>query len=245
MKAPAGVPRIRDYLLMLGRAWLLILVATVVSAGAAVAAVELRKPTYSASASVFAVVAGDSGVIATYFGGLGANSRMPTYADLAKSRLVAQRTVTALDLPITPEDLMERTSAQWEPGGTNPWGRATSALLRVTVTGSDPDTVVEEVNGVAGSLIAVSRELEWHESKVTDEIQYKGAAAELVPVDAATTAQRVRKPILTTLSIGAGVGLAFSTLLLLAVEIARDTVATRGQLKHIVKRATQATQTTT
>lgn len=239
MKAPSDVPRVRDYLVMLGRAWLLILVATVIAAGAAVAAMELRKPKYAASDLVFATVAGDSSVFATWSGGIGANNRIPTYADLAKSKLVVERTITQLKLQTTPEELAGRITAEWEPGGVNPWGRANSALLRITVTGRDPDSVVKEVNAVAGNLIAVSRELEWHESKVTDEIQYKGAAAELVPVYSAKTAQRVQTPILTPLLIGGAVGLAVSVLIMLAVEIARDTVATRGQLVYIVNLETQ------
>ena len=239
MKAPVDVPRVRDYLTMLGRVWLLILVATLVSAGAAVGATQLRKTTYSASSLVFASVAGDSSVFATYAGGIAANNRIPGYVLLAKSRLVMQRTIKELDLKTTPEELASRVTATWEPGGVNAWNRANSALLRIAVTDRDPNLVVKEANSVAANLMGLSRELEWHESKITDEIQYKGASAELVPVYAASSAHRVVPPILTPLLIGAGVGLGVSTLLMLAVEIARDTVATRGQLKYIVSLAAQ------
>lgn len=234
MRAPVDVPRLRDYLVMLGRAWLLILVATVVSAGAAVAAVELRAPKYAASDLMFATVAGDSSVFALWSGQLGANNRIPTYTLLAKSDLVVQRTIDQLKLPTTAGELASRITADWEPGGANPWGRAKSALLRVTVTGRDPASVVKEVNGIASNLMAVSRELEWHESKVTDEIQYKGASAELVPVYAAPAAHVVPTPIRRPLVLGAGMGFGISVVLLLAVEIARDTVLTRGQFKYIV-----------
>jgi acetyltransferase-like isoleucine patch superfamily enzyme len=54
----------------------------------------------------------------------------------------------------------------------------------------------------------------------------------------AKTAQLVPTPILGPMSIGAGVGLAVSVLIMLAVEIGRGTVGTRGQLNYIVKLAT-------
>ncbi|MGB8406977.1 MAG: Wzz/FepE/Etk N-terminal domain-containing protein [Mycobacterium sp.] len=240
MRAPADSPRVRDYLSMLARGWVIILVATVLSIGAAGAAVEVQKPKYQASALVFAEVAGDPGAFSTYTGGMGANARIPTYVDLAQSRLVARRAIEDLKLNTTPEDLVSRVSAEWVPGGANVWGRVNSALLRVTVTDADPDTAVKTANAIAGHLMGVSRELEWTQSKETDAIQYTGPNAELVPIDPARTAELVKPPVMRALAVGGGVGLACSVLLVLGVGIARDRVANRSQLNHIVKQATQA-----
>lgn len=239
MKAPDDVPRFRDYLAMLVRAWPMLLVATLLSAGVAVGAMELRKPNYAASVMLFATVAGDPSTFASYYGSMGAMARMPTYTQLAKSTLIAQRTVDELKLPVTAENLAGRVSAEWVPGGVDVRGRAASVVLRVSVTDHDPDAAVKEANAVAGNLMAVSRELEWHEAKPADAIQYNGAVAELMPVGRAQTAQLVPVPVLTLLAIGAGVGLAISVAIMLAVEISRDTVDSCEQLNHIVKVATQ------
>lgn len=240
MKAPADVPRVRDYLMMLARGWVIILVATVLSVGAAWAAVELPAPKYQASALVFAEVAGDPGAFSTYTGGMAANARIPTYMNLAQSTLVTRRAIADLRLNTTPEELASRVSAEWVPGGVNVWGRVNSALLQITVTDRDPESAVKTANAIAGHLMGVSRELEWTQSKETDAIQYTGPNAELVPIDPATTAQLVEPPVMRALAVGGGVGLACSVLLVLGVGIARDRVATRGQLDHIVKQATQA-----
>lgn len=239
MRTPVDVPRLRDYALMLARVWPMILVATLLSAGAAVFAVQQRPPSYTASSLAFASVAGDPSTFALYYGGMGAKLRMPSYVELAKSRLVAQRAVQALNSTETPEDLASRVTAEWTPGGADLRGRANSVLLRITVTNANPDVAINEANAVGSNLVALSKELDWYESKFNDDIQYKGPLTELLPVGVAKTAQLVPKPILAPLATGAGVGFAISVLIMLAVEITRGTLATRGQLDYIVKLATR------
>lgn len=239
MKAPVDVPRLRDYASMLARVWPMILLATLLSAGTAVAAVEQRPANYSASSLAFASVAGDPSTFALYYGGMGAKLRMPSYVELAKSRLVAERAVQSLNSSASPEDLASRVTAEWTPGGADLRGRANSVLLRITVTNENPDVAINEANAVGSNLVALSKELDWYESKFNDDIQYKGPLIELLPVGVAKTAQLVPTPVLAPLSIGAGVGFALSVVIMLAVEIGRGTVATRSQLDYIVKLATQ------
>lgn len=239
MRAPIDAPRLRDYLSMLARVWPMILVATVLSAGAALLAVEKRPSEYTASSLAFATVAGDPSTFSLYYGGMGAKLRMPSYVELAKSTLITQRAVHDLNSTTSAEDLASRVTAEWVPGGVDRRGQASSALIRITVTNENPEVAVKEANAVGSNLVAASRELEWYESKLADDIQYKGPAAELLPVGVAKTAQKVATPVLRPLAIGAGVGLAVGVLIMLAVELARGTLATRGQLDHIVKLATQ------
>jgi capsular polysaccharide biosynthesis protein len=239
MRAPVDVPRLRDYVSMLGRTWPVILIASLLSAGAAVAAVEMRPPSYTASALAWATVAGDPSTFSLYYGNMGAKLRMPGYVEMAKSTAVARRAVQELDSTATPEDLASRVTAEWVPGGADERGRANSALMRITVTSDSPEAAVEEVNAVGGNLVAMSQELEWFESAMTDDIQYKGPVAELLPVGVAQSAQEVATPILGPLAIGAGVGLAVSVLIMLATELGRDTLTNRGQLDNIAKLATQ------
>jgi len=239
MRVPTDVPRIRDYLSMLARVWPIIVIATLVSAGAALGALELRKPNYSASVVLLAAVAGDPSTFALYYGGLGAQVRLPTYVMLAKSTQVTQRTIDDLNLTTTVDDLAGRISAEWTPAGVDLRGRAASSVLKVSVTAHTPDAAIREVNSVAANLVSVSRELEYYEAKLGDE-NHKGPAAELTPIGTARSAELVPVPIFRTLAIGGGVGLGVSLVVMLAVEIFRDTVASRGQLDHIIKRAMQS-----
>ena len=235
MRAPVDVPRVRDYLTILAKGWLIILVATVLAPGAAYL---LQKATfersYTASALLFAHVAGDPGTYSAYAGGLGANSRMATYSSLAQSRVVSQRAIDETGLPMTAEQLAANTTATWEPYGINRFGRPSSVLLRVTVAGSDADQTVTAVNALAGNLMKLSGELEWIQAEPTDAIQYTGPVAELMPVDPATTADEVQPDVKNTLIVAAGLGFARSAVLVLAVGIARDNVLTRGQLVNVV-----------
>lgn len=239
MRAPLDAPRFRDYVSMLARAWPIILLATILSGGAAVAAEQLRKPEYTASALAYATVAGDPSTFSLYYGGIGARLRMPGYVEMARSTGIAERAIQELDSTTSPQDLASRVSAEWVPGGVDLLGRPSSALMRITVTNGDPDEAVREVNAIGGNLLAQSRELEWYESELTDDIQYKGPVSELLPVGVATTAQKVPTPILAPVAIGAGVGLAVSLLIMLAVELARDTLLSRRQLDNIAKLAAQ------
>lgn len=235
MRAPVDVPRARDYLTILARGWVIILLATLLAPGAAYVVQKLTfDKGYTASALLFAQVAGDPGTYSAYAGGLGANARMATYSSLAQSRVISQRAIDETGLPMTAEQLAASTTAAWEPYGINRFGMPSSVLLRVTVTGADPEQTVTAVNALAANLAKLSGELEWIQAEPTDAIQYTGPVAQLVPVDAAAAAHKVQPDVTNTLIIAAGVGFALSAVLVLAVGIARDNVLTRGQLVDVV-----------
>lgn len=221
--------------MIVARGAVVIVTATLLSAGAGLLVSKLTyERTYTASALLFAQVAGDPGTYSAYAGGLGANSRMATYSSLAQSRVISQRAIDEAGLPMTAEQLAASTSAAWEPYGMNRFGRPSSVLLRVNVTGTDPDQTVRAVNALARNLMQLSGELEWIQAEPTDPIQYTGPVAELVPVDAAKVAHENRPDTTNTLIVAAGVGFALSLVLVLAVGLARDNVLTRGQLVNVV-----------
>lgn len=239
MKAPVDVPRARDYLRMLAGGWVVIALATLLSPAAAYGLQKVTwDRTYTASTLLFAQVAGDPGTFSAYFGGSAANARMATYVSLAQSAVVSRRTVDELGLPMPADELAANTAAAWEPGGVSRFGRASSALLRVQVTGTDSDVTVQTVNALSAQLMRLTGELEWIEAKPTDPIQYTGPVAELVPVDAATSATEVQPPVLRTIAVAGGVGFALSVLLVLGVGIARDDVLSKGQLVQVANTAT-------
>lgn len=234
MRAPVDVPRARDYLTILAKGWIVILVATLLAPAAAFGLHKLTaERSYTASVLLFAQVAGDPGTYSAYAGGIGANSRMSTYVSLAQSTVISERTIETLGLPLTPSELAANVTAAWEPYGVSRFGRPSSALLRVKVTGTDPQTTIDTVNTLASVLMKMSGELEWIEAKPTDPIQYTGPVAELVAVDPATVAHEVQPDITNILLVAAGVGFALSVVLVLAFGLARDEVLTPGQLRQV------------
>lgn len=226
VRPPDNVPNVRDYLRILANGWLVILCATVLSAGAVVGVQQLlREPTYVASVQVFAVVPGDAGVKAAYEGGRGATVRIDTYGELARSRLVTERTIEEVGLNIAPSELAEHISVTSIPGDLSPYARPMSALMRIQVTGDNPDTTVDTANALATNLASASQEVEWTDS---------GPGAELVLIDGAESAHQSGPSLVKNLAVGGSIGLALSVVMVLAVGIARGTVLDRGQVDHVV-----------
>ncbi len=207
---------------MLSRGWLVILCATVLSAGATECAQLFRKPEYVASAQLFAVVPGDAGVRSAYEGDRGATVRMTSYAQLATSEVVTRRTIDDVHLNTTPSKLADCISVELVPK---------SALINIQVTGHNADTSVQTVNALARNLVSISQEVEWSDS---------GPGAELVPVDAAVSAHQSRGSLPRNLGLGAAIGLALSCLLVLAREVARSIVLDLNQLNHVVEQTISA-----
>jgi capsular polysaccharide biosynthesis protein len=209
------VPRGRDYLHILRSGWLIVLCATLLSAGAACQALAARAPIFTATARLFVVVPGTAGTRSAMEGSRGALSRMETYAALATSPQVTSRAVDSAELNESPGHLAGRVSSAVAPG---------SALLDVSVTGGDPANAQAAANAVASSLIQVSRELESSDT---------GPVADLVVVDGAVTAQSIRGSLSRYLLLGGSIGLALSVILVLARGVRRGIVLDRGQIDHV------------
>jgi capsular polysaccharide biosynthesis protein len=219
---------------MLANGWLVILCATLLSAVAVECAQRyLRDPVYSASAQLFAVVPGDAGVYAAFEGNRAATIRMDTYTQLATSVLVTSRTIDDLQLNITPAELAENVTAAPIPGDRSLVTFPMSALLRIEVTGDDPETTVRTVNSLAKNMAAASQEIEWTESGPRSPVPWVGPGAELVLVDAAMTADEDRPSLIRNLALGGALGLAISCLGVLILGIARGAVLNRAQLDYV------------
>jgi capsular polysaccharide biosynthesis protein len=217
---------------MLTRGWLVILAATVLSALAVVAGGRyLQAPTYVASTQLFAVVPGDAQTHAAYEGNRGSAVRIETYAQLATSTIVTQRTIDELGLSDTPAQLAERISVRSVPDTLSQFAYPLSVLLNVQVSGSDPSSTVDVANAVARNLSAATQELEWTGSE-------SGPA--LVIIDEAKSAAVAGQSWSYNALLGGGVGFALSCLVVLGLGAARDRVLSRDQLSHVTDQRTAA-----
>jgi capsular polysaccharide biosynthesis protein len=217
---------------MLTRGWLVILAATVLSALAVVAGGRyLQAPTYVASTQLFAVVPGDAQTHAAYEGNRGSAVRIETYAQLATSTIVTQRTIDELGLSDTPAQLAERISVRSVPDTLSQFAYPLSVLLNVQVSGSDPSRTVDVANAVARNLSAATQELEWTGSE-------SGPA--LVIIDEAKSAAVAGQSWSYNALLGGGVGFALSCLVVLGLGAARDRVLSRDQLSHVTDQRTAA-----
>ncbi|HKP40997.1 YveK family protein [Mycobacterium sp.] len=217
MRPPSGAPRIRDYLTILRDGWVVILCATLVSAGVGFFQWRIASPVYVSTAKLFVVTPGSATTLDAYYGELTAEPRAATFQQLARSSQVTSRTIEQLGLPETAEEL----AAHIIVPPTN------SALFDVVVTGTDAQRTQEVASSVAANMISLSREMASVDTVHT----------ELVLVDDASPAQRqgsMWKNILTATLLG----FALSIVLISARGLLEDRLLGRGQVDRVVGEAT-------
>jgi capsular polysaccharide biosynthesis protein len=218
MKPPVGAPRVRDYLTMLRNSWILIFTAMAVSAGVGYLTWHTAEPVYQSSAKLFVISPGSATTLDAYFGQLTAVSRAATYQQLAHSDQVTTRTIEQAGLAVAPNELAARINV----APTN------SALLDVTVTGTDPDETRQVAKSVAANMVDLSRTLSTVDTTDT----------ELVLVDDAGPAQRqgsARQSIIGATALGLALGIVFAS----AWALLADKLLGRGQVGRVVGEAAE------
>ena len=100
-----------DYLRIFRRYWWLIVVFTVVGAGAGYVTTLFLTPEYQSTARLFVATQNGTSVTEAYQNNLFSQERVFSYADLATSEQVAARAVDQLKAPISPEELRSKISA--------------------------------------------------------------------------------------------------------------------------------------
>lgn len=215
---------------MVANGWLVILLTTLLSAAAVVVSDRyIQDPVYAASTQLFATVPGDAQTHSAYEGNRGSTVRIQTYSQLAVSTIVTQRSIDELGLSDTPAQLAKRISVQSVPDTLSRFSYPLSVLIRVRVTGNDPQRTVELANAVGRNLVAASQELEWSGSE-------SGPA--LVLIDDAKSATNAGRPWLTNAGIGAAIGFILSCLAMIAIGVRRDKVLSREQIGYVANQST-------
>src|SRR5277367_4996637 len=99
--------KLEDGLRILRTRWIIVVASFILVTGAAMAAALLTPPTYAASATLYVTVPmGDGrGIADAYEAGLFSHQRVASYIELLWSEKVARRTIKALNLNMTPQDL--------------------------------------------------------------------------------------------------------------------------------------------
>lgn len=213
MKAPTPVPRIRDYLRIVARYWLVIVCATALSMAAGWYAHQTADPTYQATTRVIVVAPASAEVFDAYYGHLAAAGRAVSIQQLAKNPQVAKRTIDQLGLHQTPAELIKRITPV-----------VRDAVVEITVTGDSPQLARDTANSVTYNLKSLCDEMADLEKSGTD----------VVVVDIASSAADRRAPLTRYLELGGLLGFGLSLVLVIALGRARGSVLTEEQVAHIV-----------
>ena len=213
MKPPTAVPRVRDYLRIVARYWVVLVCATALSVGAGWVARETTDPTYLATTRVFVVTPAGAEVSDAYFGDLSATVRATSVQQLAKNPQVVKRTIQQLGLHQTPDELTKRITAVVH-----------GVVVEISVTGDSPELARNTVNSLTTNLLALAGEMADMDKSDTD----------VVRIDAASGASDHRGSLKVYLILGGVLGLFLGLVLVIALGRARDYVLSDEQVAHIV-----------
>lgn len=182
-----------DYIRVLRKNWLVIVVLTLVGLGAAAAYSLTRTPVYDSSSSV-AVSTQTGGTASDIQQGANfAQTRINTYVGLVTTPIVLNPVIADLDLGVTAEALAKQVSAS---------SALNTTIITISVSDPDPVASADLANAVAASLSKVVPEIE-------PEIAEGGSPIRLTRISDAQPALAPASPnVPLNLALGALIGLA-------------------------------------
>lgn len=134
---------LHDYWEILRRSWILIVVSTLVGAGAALGLSMAMTPVYQAQAQLFVSVQSADEIASAYSGGLYVQQRIKSYVDVVDSPGVLDPVIEKLGLDATYPTLAASVSAQSPPN---------TVLLTVVATDTSAEKAAKVANATAKSL---------------------------------------------------------------------------------------------
>ncbi|MCL2514704.1 MAG: polysaccharide biosynthesis tyrosine autokinase [Microbacteriaceae bacterium] len=211
-----------DYIRVLRKGWLLILVLVVVGVGAAGLYSAVKAPIYTANSTVFVSTQAGSNASDLLQGQNFSQDRITSYAGLATTPSVLQPVIVGLHLDLTPSQLAKQITA------TAPLN---TTLLQITATDTDPKRAADIANATAESLGTVVQTLE------TTAADKNVSPVKLTRVqDAAVPLAPSSPKIPLNIALGLLVGLAIGV----AIAVLRETLDTRIRTEHDVEQISEA-----
>lgn len=200
---------LRDYIRILRKSWVIIVVLTLVGIAAAATYSILQTPKYSSSAKVFVSTSGGSTVQDLAQGNTFTQARVLTYTALAVTPIVLLPVISDLGLDLNSDQLAKMTTVS-APLNTN--------IIEIAVIDADPAQAARIATGVSESL-----------TKVVESLETSAGATNVSPVKlaliqhAAVPQQPVSPNVPLNIALGALVGLAIG----LGLAVLRETLDTR------------------
>ncbi|PJJ55566.1 capsular exopolysaccharide synthesis family protein [Compostimonas suwonensis] len=204
----AGV-ELRDYIRILRKSWVLIVVLVLVGIGAAAAYSITQTPVYSSSAKVFVSTSGGSTVSELQQGNTFTQQRVKTYADLVNTPIVLLPVIADLGLDMTSEQLSGWVSAS---------APLDTTLIEITVTETDPAQAAAIATAVSESLTNVVETIETSDSE---------AAAPPVRLTLVQHAAVPQRPVSPNVPLNIALGALIGLVLGVGVAVLRETLDTR------------------
>lgn len=213
---------LRDYLRILRKNWLLVMVSTALGAISAVTISLAATPEYEASTSMYVSVrsaqatTGDLNQGSTY-----ARQAVLSYVDVTRSAVVLSRVIDDMDLDETPKELAESISAN---SPTN------SVLVNVTVTREDPEQAAAIGNSIGENFVyVVTNVLEKPEIGQPSTVQIETIEPAAVP----------EEPSSPNTTLNVALGLMLGLLVGLGAAVLRSALDTRVRRVEDITKLTE------
>ncbi|KAF2413436.1 chromosome partitioning protein [Microbacterium sp. B35-04] len=208
-----------DYIRILRKNWVIIVVATLVGVGLAAVWSLTRTPEYEAQSTVFVSTQSGSTIQDLQQGSNFTQSRVQTYTNLVTTPIVMNPVIAELGLGTTANDLEARVEAS---------AALNTTLITITVTDTDPVRAAETANALAMSLTSVVEELETPNGTDTSPVSLERVKDALPPLKPSSP----NVPL--NLALGALVGLALG----IGVAVLRAVLDTRIRTPRDVEQVT-------
>lgn len=211
---------LRDYLHVLRKYAVLIVIMTLVGVGAAAVWSLTRTPMYQASSTVYVSTQTGDTVAELQQGQTFTQARVATYAALATTPVVIDPVITELGLDATAASQASRVTATAQTG-TN--------LITITVTDADPAQAAEISNAIAGSLTTTVESLDTLEGEETSPVRLTRVENALPPSQASSPNVPLNLVLGLLLGLAAGVGIA------MLLTVLDTKVRTKRDVEHITE----------
>ncbi|TXK19495.1 polysaccharide biosynthesis tyrosine autokinase [Homoserinibacter sp. GY 40078] len=165
---------LRDYLRILRRHWVVILVMVLVGAGAAATYSVLVTPMYEARTKVFVAATGASSVTELNAGSSFTQQIVRSYAEVVRTGIVLEPVIDDLDLDETPAELATRITASV---------KLDTVIVEISVTDSDAEQAARIANAVARRLIEAAPELTPTNAGGSDPVRITVAQRAVLPTE--------------------------------------------------------------
>ncbi len=208
-----------DYIRILRKNWVIIVVATLVGIGVAAAWSLTRTPQYEAQSTVFVSTQSGSTIQDLQQGSNFTQSRVQTYTNLVSTPIVMNPVIAELELGMTANELAAEVEAS---------AALNTTLITITVTGPDPVQAADVANALGASLKSVVERLETPNGTDTSPVRVERVKDALPPLKPSSP----NVPL--NLALGALVGLALG----IGVAVLRAVLDTRIRTPRDVEQVT-------
>ena len=142
---------LRDYIRILRKSWVMIVMLLLVGVGAASAYSIVKTPEFSATAKVFVSTQSSGAASDLAQGNTFTVQRVKTYSDLVNTPIVLLPVIAKLKLGITSDDIAKQITAS---------APLDTSIIDITVTDTDPVRAADIANATSASLSVVVEDIE-------------------------------------------------------------------------------------